>query len=288
MPGVLQWQHSVSAGTLDDAINAAFNAVQFQSWPGGAASIARGRALLLGVLATVSALGPSPPIATGNETREVSIRVDTSSRPENLRWQQSLCTGIAMLTRGPNGESATFRDVPTGAIYRVATVDGEPATGRTEAAQLPPIAAVVAIVLVAGVVAGAVTYLVDVAADVWARNVESDSKAQTLAATLAAASQVLHDHRSAEEQTGNAIPYSDGELKHLQAIDDAIQQISGQRPGDLKTVPNVSDMTSAAAGAMRDVGSGVGAVAHSAAEGFGSGAGWIAAIALGLWLYSKR
>lgn len=285
MAGVVQWQHSVSTGTLDEAINAAFSAVQFQSWPGGEASIARGRALLLGVLATVSALGPSPPIATGNETREVSIRVDTSSRPENLRWQQSLCTGIAMLTRTG---AAAFRDVPTGAVYKVATVDGAAATGRTEAAQLPPVAAVVAIVLVAGVVAGAVLYLVDVGADVWARNVESDSKAQTLAATLAAASQVLHDHRSAEQETGNVIPYSDGELRHLQAIDDAVQQIAGQHPGDLKTVPNVSDMTGAAAGAVRDIGSGVGAVAHSAAEGFGSGAGWIAAIALGLWLYSKR
>jgi hypothetical protein len=285
MPGSLLWTHSVAGGTLNAAVDGALNDVQFQSWPGGQASVARGRALILGVLATMSGLGPTPPVATSSEGHEVSIRVDTSPRPENLAWQQSLARGLCVLT-GAN--LAALPSPADGSVQRVSTVDGAPASGITDAAQLPPVAAVVAIVLVAGLVAGAVSYIAAVAADAWARTVESDSKAQTLAASLAAASQVLHDHRTAEQTTGNPIPYSEGELRHLTALDDSIEQVAASHPGQLSTVPNVADMTSAAAGAIKDVGSGVGAVAHSAAEGFGSGLGWIAAIAAALWLYSKR
>lgn len=264
--GRLMWIHRDTGGDVGASIARANQIASTRAWSAVTDPVEREahfRAWLVGISATVSALGSSPPrelvqageldaIPLGDVPgKKVILEYAQASDPTALDYQTQLAAGVIALATGRTMQPAELGAIPDGHTIVVRTTDGDAAVAGETA--VLPVLAVIAIVLVAGAAAAAIAAMVTEAT---AQSIAVDAKKQELIAAMATSAAVVDTHQAAEAAAGHALPWDAATTETLNTLRGAIKSTVAWEPPPLVSVPNLAGVSNATANAIDNVGKG--------------------------------
>ncbi len=283
----LQWGHRDTSGNLSSVLAQAIAIAKARTWTEDEEGNRLFRAFLLGSIASIANLGPSPArvrIEGDKSTPEIIdqklggsvdyvIEPKQASRVDSLDWQNGIAWGLAALINRGQQSPEELLKFHAGELVQVVTIDGKPAelVGTSkDIGALPVIGLGLTIVICTGILAaaGLTGWLGSQVAEVAQSKVVGDEKAKTAAAAIANSVEIVENHRAVEQASGTSTPYDQGELNVLESLRGSISQVSGWQPPPMKSVPNVS-------GATSSIGAGI-------------GIGTAIALAIGAWLLTQK
>lgn len=256
----VRWYHSDPRG-MSAAMTDAFARARRGEWSTDDASLADYRALVLGALGTSANLGPRP-VSRPAEDGSAVISLARADRPDRRAWQDALGFGALTLIAGPDkGDPQKFFGRVRVDDMTIWTEGGIPAHGRlaTDAALAWVAAFAIAGLWLAGVglVAHATAWMHAQDVELANNELATSHKQQALAASLAAATEVVDRHLQREAETQATIPWDPQELRLFDSLMANVREASGWTPPPLETVKSGNGLVDAFGRAVRDVADGV-------------------------------
>ncbi len=115
------------------------------------------------------------------------------------------------------------------------------------------------VIIVAGLIAGGLVYANNAQnAEVRMRQIEADQKSTALRLQLAAAADIADKHHAKEKAAGSTLPYDVAEMRTLEALQGGIRDVTGWTPQPPVSIPDLSGVSRATAGAIKSAGQGLG------------------------------
>lgn len=283
--GRIVWTHKDTSGDLHSVLAQANHAAK-GAWPAGEEGNRLFRAWLADIIGTIANLGPTPvellPAegggAIGGSANAYRIEPRPSARLDAKDWQETFVTGLLGIIAGDRFDRAQLV-IPEGQTFNVFTTDGDPprygfgspslGTAGLDAGALPLLAGAVIVICVAALGA-TVAWISSQANEVEAIKITQENKTTQAINAMTSAAEVIERHQRQERERGASIPYSDAEMQLLTTLRGTISTTTGWTPPPLVSVPNVRRIT------------------ESAAEPFGLSLGWIALLALGAYIWTRR
>jgi hypothetical protein len=267
----LTWAHTDSRG-IGPGIAASFLRATTRGWRNDEASTADLRALVLNSFLQVAMMGFAPPSSSQNV---LSIHPYPSARQDYRDAQDALMLAVyALLAENPAAKYSITENI------RFETEDGTAPAPPTspETGFLWEATVVVAIIVVTGAVAAVVSDWLDQKNQIEATKLATDANAQKLAATLAAANQLVEAHLDREQTTGQTIPWEPAELDLLSTLKSDTKSLAEWKAPELKQAP----IAAGAANVLGSTGKAVESVGKGASAGIGVGA--VLAVLGGIYL----
>lgn len=260
---VVRWVHTDPYGLVAAAERAATVAKE-SSWTDDAAGLAALRALLVSVCATAANAG-SYPTTLDTSTETATILVKASENARNVRAQFALLNGLMGLICQRNVTYSQLVEMGNAGTRKTyITTGGEPEAAPTDIANPIVIgvgaAAVigVAVVITAGVIAGAIGWMHASDNEVKALQLTTDLKAKEHAQTLTTTRDVIESHLEREATEKRSIPWTIQEMNYIEFLEQSTKEITGWEAPPLRSVPDLKQVSDAAATAVKDVGKSTG------------------------------
>lgn len=287
--GRVAWSHKETSGELQSVVLQANHAATGQAWPAGPEGNRLFRAWLVDKIGTIANLGPTPvellpaegarAMPGAGNVNAFRIEPRPSDRQDNRAWQETLVTGLLGIIANGRFTLAQLQ-IPEGQTFNVQTTDGEPPTsgygspslgtaGVLDTQAFPLLAGAVIVVCVAALGA-AVAWIASQSNEVEALKITQENKTTQAINAMTSAAEVVERHQTQEREKGASIPYSQAELDLLSTLRGTIASTTGWTPPPLASVPDVRQVT------------------QSAAAPFGLPLGWIALLALGAYVMTRR
>jgi hypothetical protein len=271
----LTWAHTDTRG-IQNGVGASFVRAIAGNWQNDQASVADLRALVLNSFVVTASLGWNPPSSSQGV---LTVRPYPNGDRSDFRdAQDAIMRAVyALLAPNPLERYALRSDI------RFETEDGSaPAAPVETGFLLPAFLGGVAIVVVTGAIAAVVSDWLDQRNQIEATKIATDANAKKLAATLAAANQLVEAHLDRENETHQTVSWDEHELELFETLKATTKELAAYKaPTNVRPGP--------IAGGAASVLQGTGEAVSKAGTGVGVGAATVPiALVVGLFLWNEH